>query len=197
MENINSTISLIINLIILILTCILAIGLFREEGKWNVQKGKKALRYFTVRSNLLCAVASLCMCLFPDESWAYYLKIVGTAGVTVTMLTVFLFLSKIYGFGPLLKGTDLFMHLLTPLMAIVSLCVFERRGISLGASFIGMIPVVLYAPNYLYRILFAPEEKRWEDFYCFNNGGKWKLSYAMMHLGNALICIAFYYVLNI
>ena len=197
MRSTNSTFSLIINLIIVILTFSLTIGLCREDGKWNMQRGKRAFRYFTLQSNLLCAVVSLCMCLFPNETWAYYLKFIGTAGVTVTMLTVFLFLARIYGIGPLLKGSDLFMHLVTPLMAIVSLCIFERRGISFGTAFLGMLPVALYGPLYLYKVLRAPENKRWEDFYGFNIGGKWKVSYVMMHLGTALICIALYFVLNL
>ncbi len=59
-----------------------------------------------------------------------------------------------------------------------------------------MLPVVLYAPLYLYKILFAPENKKWDDFYGFNTGGKWKISYVMMHLGTALICILLYFALN-
>lgn len=196
MESTNSTFSFIINLIILVLTLSLTIGIFRENGKWNLQRGKKAFRYFTLQSNLLCAGASLCMCVFPDERWAYNLKLVGTAGVTVTMLTVLLFLSRIYGIGSLLKGSELFMHLITPLMAIASLCLFERRGISFGTAFLGMLPVALYAPLYLYKTLHAPENKRWEDFYGFNIGGRWKIAYVMMHLGAALICLALYFVLN-
>ncbi|WP_029231794.1 hypothetical protein [Butyrivibrio sp. VCB2006] len=197
MKSANSTISFIINLTIAILTVVLTMGLFREDGKWNVQRGKKAMRYFTLQSNLLCAAASVCMCIFPEKMWVYYLKIVGTAGVTVTMLTVFLFLARIYGIGPLLKGFDLFMHLLTPLMALASLCIFERRETSLGAAFLGMLPVALYGPLYLYKVVFAPEGKGWEDFYGFNAGGKWKISYVIMHLGSALMCLAFYFVLNL
>lgn len=191
------SISFVVNIIIVAITLVMAIGLFREDGKWNLERGKRALRYFTFQSNLLCAVAALCMCLFPDATWAYYLKVVGTAGVTVTMLTVFLFLARKYGIVPLLKGADLFMHLITPLLAIVSLCIFERRGISFGAAFLGMLPVVLYAPLYLYKAIYAPEDKRWEDFYGFNTHGRWKLSYVLMHIGAALICIVLYFVLNL
>ncbi len=197
MKNTNSTFSFLINLIIVTLTLVLTVSIFRENGKWNAKKGKSAFRYFTLQSNLLCAASALCMCLFSDETWAYYLKFVGTAGVTVTMLTVFFFLAKLYGIGPLLKGPDLFMHLLTPLLAIVSLCVFERRGISFGASFLGMLPVAMYAPLYLYKIIYAPEDKKWEDFYGFNTWGKWQLSYVLMHLGTALICVVYYFVLNL
>ncbi len=185
------------NIIIIIITVIFVVGFFREDGKWSLARGKHAFRYFTTQSNVLCAVSALVMCLFPDPGWAYYLKVMGTAAVTVTMFTVLFFLGRIYGYAVLFTGSDLFMHLITPLLAIVSLCIFERRGISFGAAFLGMLPVVLYAPLYLYKAIYAPEDKRWEDFYGFNTHGRWKLSYVLMHIGAALICIVLYFVLNL
>ena len=146
---------------------------------------------------MLCAVSALAMCLFPEKDWAYYLKVMGTAAVTVTMLTVLIFLGRLYGYKALLTGSDLFMHLITPLLAIISLCVFERRGISFLGSLIGVIPVALYAPLYLYNVVYAPEEKRWEDFYGFNRDGKWPIAYALMLAGAALICVVYYFVLNL
>ncbi len=189
--------SLFINIIIIVITTILVIRFFREDDKWNPARGKRAFRYFTTQSNVLCAISALCICLFPEKDWAYYLKVMGTAAVTVTMLTVLIFLGRLYGYKPLLSGSDLFMHLITPLLAIVSLCVFERRGIGFLASFIGVIPVALYAPLYLYNVVCAPEEKRWEDFYGFNRDGKWPVAYALMITGTAVICVVYYYVLNL
>ena len=127
----RSVFSLVINIIIIVITTILVVRFFRENGKWSPARGKKAFRYFTTQSNVLCAVSALAMCLFPEKEWAYYLKVMGTAAVTVTMLTVLIFLGRLYGYKALLTGSDLFMHLITPLLAIISLCVFERRGISL------------------------------------------------------------------
>ena len=193
----RSVFSLVINIIIIVITTILVVRFFRENGKWSPARGKKAFRYFTTQSNVLCAVSALAMCLFPEKEWAYYLKVMGTAAVTVTMLTVLIFLGRLYGYKALLTGSDLFMHLITPLLAIISLCVFERRGISFLASFIGVIPVALYAPLYLYNVVYAPEEKRWEDFYGFNRGGKWPIAYALMVAGAAAICVVYYFVLNL
>ena len=190
-------ISFITNLIIVIITVILVVRFFREDGRWSPARGKKAFRYFTTQSNVLCAISALMMCLFPEAEWAYYLKIMGTAAVTVTMLTVLFFLGRLYGYKALLTGSDLFMHLITPLLAIISLCVFERRGIGFLTSFVGIIPVALYAPLYLYNVVFAPEEKRWEDFYGFNKDGKWWIAYGMMIAGAAVICVALYAALNI
>ena len=189
--------SLFINIIIIVTTTILVIRFFRENGRWSPSRGKKAFRYFTTQSNVLCAISALFMCLFPEADWAYYLKVMGTVAVTVTMLTVLIFLGRLYGYKPLLSGSDLFMHLITPLLAIVSLCVFERRGISFLGSLIGVIPVALYAPLYLYNVVYAPEEKRWEDFYGFNRDGKWPVAYALMVAGAAVICVVYCFVLNL
>lgn len=193
----NISISFLINMVIFVVTCFLVFQFFREDGQWNLGRARRAFRYYTTQSNVLCAISALCMCFFPDALWAYYLKIIGTAAVTVTMLTVIFFLSHLYGFKVLFEGSDLFMHLLTPLMALFSLILFERRGISLGAAFMGMIPVALYAPLYLYKIVYAPEKKRWEDFYGFNQKGMWRISYVLMLLGTALICVGLYFGLNL
>ncbi len=194
MENNTFTISFLINLIIFVVTMVLVAMFFREEGKFNLSRPKRAFRFFTTQSNVLCAIASLCMCFFPGEQWAYYLKIIGTAAVIVTMLTVIFFLGPIYGYLAMYKGADLFMHLLTPLMAIVSLFFFERRGIGFLTSFIGMLPVALYAPLYLYKVVLTMQ---WDDFYQFNVDGKWKRSYAMMLAGSAVICVVMWWGLNL
>ena len=109
------------------------------------------------------------------------------------MLTVFLFLAPSVGKGwydVLLKRTsDLFMHLLTPLMARVSFCVFEKRGMTFPQCLFGLLPVALYGPLYLYKILYAPEGKRWDDFYGFNRNGKWPVMFAAMMTGTFLMCL--------
>ena len=197
MENINSAISFALNFITFAVTTLLIALYFWKDGKWCPERVRNAFKYFTVQSNALCALSALFMMMFPESEWAYYLKIIGTAGVTVTMLTVLIFLGPTIGYQYMFKGSDLFMHLLTPLMALVSLCFFERRGIEFGAAFVGMIPVVLYAPLYSYKIFLAPDGKRWDDFYGFNRNGKWRVSYLLMHLGTAIICIGLYLLLNI
>ena len=186
-------IDIILNAVIFLVTLYIVVFiLFRKDRKWSLESGRNAMRFFTCQSNVLCACAALLMCLFPRNQFVWLLKYIGTAAVTVTMLTVFLFLAPSIGKGglkQLLSGSDLFMHLITPLLALVSFCVLEKRGLSFGQALLGMIPVVLYGPWYLYRIKFAPDDKRWEDFYGFNKGGHWKISFAMMMAGTFLICM--------
>ena len=181
--------SRIINALIFAVTLYITAGFFRQNGEWTPDRGRKAFRFFTVLSNVFCALAALILCLFPDWASAWILKYVGTAAVSLTMITVLVYLGPAIGFKAMLKGGDFFMHLLTPLLAIVSFCVFERRGLDWGTALLGMIPMLLYGALYLYKILFAPPERRWEDFYGFNRGGHWRISLAAMTLGMFLICL--------
>ncbi len=150
---------------------------------------RTAFRYFTVQSNVLCAVSALLMCFFPDSRWVWMLKYVGAAAVTVTMLTVLCFLGPAYGYKALLSGSDLVMHLITPVLALVSFCGFERRGLAFLPALAGLLPVILYGALYAWKILLAPPEKAWEDFYGFNKGGKFYISIVAMLAGTLLICL--------
>ena len=195
----------VINLLIFGITVFLIVRYTRESGKWDLERIRKTFRFYTCQSNALCAGAALLMALFRlagnVPEWVWILKYIGTAAVTVTMLTVFLFLAPSVGkewYGILLKGnSNLFMHLLTPLAALVSFCVLEKRGMTFPQSLWGMLPVVLYGPLYLYRILFARAEKRWDDFYGFNKAGKWRAAFAAMLAGTFAVCMGLMALQNI
>ena len=189
-------IDILLNTAIFAVTVFLLVRFARKDGKWAPDRLRVAFRFFTVQSNVLCAAAALAAAAaslsgeMPE--WIWTLKYIGTSAVTVTMLTVFLFLAPSVGrdwVQVLLKGSDLFMHLLTPLMALVSFGLLEKRGMTFAQSLWGLLPVVLYGPLYLYKIRFAPEGKRWEDFYGFNRTGRWPVSFAAMLAGTFLICM--------
>ena len=152
------------------------------------------LRYFTVLSNLLCAAASLAVAVsrlcgeVPDA--VLVLKFISTVSVSVTLLTVMFFLGPaIYGFRPLLTGPDLWLHLVCPVLAIVSVLLWDKPEASFGIVWLGMLPVLLYGAVYNYRVMLAPEEKRWKDFYGFCRGGKWYISLPAMILATFLISL--------
>ena len=197
---------IILNLLIFLVTTGLVLGVPRKDCEWDPGRWKAAFRFFTVQSNVLCAAACLltAVCEMTGEvpEWAWLLKYAGTAAVTVTMLTVFLFLAPMVGENwvkVLLTGTpsDLFMHLITPVAALVSFCVFEKRGMSFMQALWGILPVLLYGILYIRKILYAPAEKRWDDFYGFNRGGKMAVSAAGMLAGTFVICMAMMVLQNL
>ena len=185
-----------LNALIFILTLILTARFFRRDGSWSLSNGVVAFRYFTVLSNVLCAVSALLMCFSPSLIWVWTLKYIGTAAVTVTMLTVFLFLGPNMGYKKLLTGTDLYMHLVTPLLAILTFFCFEKREMSFQTALLGVLPVLLYGILYLYKVIYAPENRRWDDFYGFNMGGRWPISFAAMLMGGLAISMLFLFLQN-
>ena len=115
--------------------------------------------------------------------------------MTVTILTVFLFLGPSQGgYGDLLRGENLYMHLIGPLLAILSFCLIEKQKKLLSTALTGVVPVLLYGAVYLYKVVYAPEERRWEDFYGFNKGGKWLISFLAMIVGTLVVCVVFWVV---
>lgn len=188
------TASIIINAVIFLTTLIIVILYFRKDGAWQFSGGLKAFRYFTVLSNAFCAIAALAMALSQITGTVsrsvVMAKYLGTVSVTVTLLTVFLFLGPSQGgYRDLLHGDNLYMHLIGPVLAILSFCLLEKQRMPFGKALTGLLPVLLYGMVYLYKVVFAPEDRRWEDFYGFNKGGKWPMAYAAMIGGTLVICI--------
>ena len=189
----------ILNLFIFLTTAILLVRISRKDGAWAPDQVRRTFRFFTCQSNVLCAVSALAMAAAQLAGnvprWVWTLKYIGTAGVTVTMLTVFLFLAPCTGkdwYQKLLKGTpNLLMHFLNPLLAILSFCLLERQHMSFLTSLWGMFAIVVYGQHYLYRIRFAPEGKKWDDFYRFGAGGKLSFTLCLMLIGNFILCMLF------
>ena len=182
----GDTMDTVINIVIFVITAISILFCFRKDRHWDLQKGKKSLRFFTILSNLFCAISALLL-VFSSSYWAWLLKYIGTVAVTVTLLTVMFFLGPNMGFKQMFSGKDLYLHLCGPLMAIVSFCFLERRyNLSFPLSLLGILPVIIYGFVYLFEVVIL---KNWEDFYGYNKDGKWKLSMAAMFAGGFAVCM--------
>ena len=148
------------------------------------------MRYFTVLSNTFCALVSLALAIARLSGAVpiplLRLNYVATHAVTVTLLTVLVFLGPQFGYKSLFSGPDFFLHLLCPLLALISFLAWDRPPMTPLLSLIGVIPVLLYGLLYLHKVVYA---KAWEDFYGFNRGGHWPRSFTAMVLGAALLCL--------
>ena len=193
------TASIVINAVIFVATFAIVISHFRKEGAWRFRNGLKQFRYFTVLSNILCAIAALFMAISQIGGEVsrpvFLLKYLGTVSVTLTFLTVLLFLAPFQGgFAHWLSGEFFYTHLVGPVLAILSFCFMERQRMSLGTAMLGLLPMLLYGAVYVYKVLLAPEDQRWEDFYGFNRNGMWLISGVAMIVGASLICLLFWQV---
>lgn len=172
---------------------------FIRRGDGNMQVvGTACFRYFTVDSNILAALsgaAALPFCLraegrdgaaLPD--WVRVLRAVGTTSVMVTFLTVMLMLGPMFGYASMVAGNNLYLHLICPLLSLVSFVLLERDGrLSVMQSLVGVLPVAAYGAVYLERVVIR---HAWPDFYGFNIGGRWPLSAVAMLTATAALCLA-------
>ena len=118
------------NLLIFLFTTVCFILNFHKDGEWKAANGLYALRYFTILSNLLSALAALLVALNVSEQGLpfgiWLLKYVATAAVTVTFLTVMVFLGPTMGYKSQLEHAGFYYHAAGPLMAVLSFCFMER-----------------------------------------------------------------------
>ncbi len=120
--------------------------------------GVRSLRYFTVLSNFLCGIAALIHFVFlalrkTAPSWVLRLSYAGTAAVGVTMMVVLLFLGPLYGYLAMLKGANLWFHLLIPLLAILDHILLEPgERPAFRDTFLCLIPPALYGAAYAVNI---------------------------------------------
>ena len=170
---------------------------FTVGGDGNMRvMNTRCFQYFTVDSNLLAAFASLLLMIGqisslrsgrPPHLGLLVLKQVGTTAVGVTFFTVFCFLGALYGYPSMVAGVNLYMHLLTPLLAMLGFCLLEKQpGIRFRSVFLGLLPTALYGVVYMILVVF---QKRWPDFYGFNIGGHWVLSCCLMVMATFLISL--------
>ena len=57
------TLIYVANTLIVLFTALCLCACFRKDGKWSLQAGLRSLRFFTILSNVLCAIASLLIIL--------------------------------------------------------------------------------------------------------------------------------------
>ena len=199
-EMIFNLVSAVLNLAVIVMTVIAMAEFTRPQGGSANMKVRsfKCFKYFTVLSNVLCALISAVTLFFAARAlitgvssvpyWATVLKFIGVTAVALTLTVVFVMLAPAAGLKLLLEGGSLFMHLLTPLIAILSFTVFECANVLDWYSVLfALIPVACYAVLYFVMVMIVKEEKGgWSDFYGFNKGGKWYVS-AVVVIGMAAV----------
>ena len=185
--------SAVINEAIVFITALSLRAVIRRTPK---EKLPETFRYFTVLSNLFCALTALILlvCEFFGvlPAWAATLKYMGAVSVTLTFLVVLLFLWPSLGtIQGLWDGPELFLHFVTPLLAVVSFLFYEKKGLSAWIIPLGLVPVLLYGWLYLDRVILA---RTWRDMYGFNKNGRWKLSFSLLVLGTIAIAVLLWWV---
>ena len=191
-------ISLIINIITVILTLIATIIMFSGFSFMNMYKPVlettkiEMLKFFTVQSNIFAGIVSLLFAtkqikLLKDNNYDipkiyYILKLMATTAVGLTFFVVFAYLGPISkdGIPSMLMNSNLFFHLIIPVLCILNFIFFEKTDkLKFKYTFYGLIPTVIYALYYLINILIHMEKGRVSpiyDWYWFVQNGVWTAS---------------------
>ena len=153
-----------LNLVIVVFTVIALVWMTSGIHAGLLAESKlAALKFFTVDSNILMGIASLIVAI---DLWkvikgkkddlsifSYVAALIGTVGVTLTMLVTVFFLAPTmaatYGVLALFSGSNFFMHLATPILSLVVFLGFERTvRIKFRYTFVAIIPLVIYSIYY-------------------------------------------------
>lgn len=186
MNYISFAINICIVLLVLfsVITMFLGIDFMKKEGTLEV-KGIEMFRFFTIDSNVLMGISSLIMVVaqlsvflgYKNDiaNYVYIIKLMGTSAVMLTFLVTIFFLIPQYK-NPLVLfyNSNLFFHLIIPILAFISFVFFEKtKSISLINTLFGVLPTFLYAIYYIteiYRHLDNGKVSRYYDFYNFTFG---------------------------
>jgi len=131
-------------------------------GNWT------SFKYFTVDSNILLMISCIVSMTYILLLWnnkinkipesEYIFKLITVACVALTMLTVFFVLTpgsiflkdKTMPIETIYNGTNLFMHVVCPAVAIIMFLLFEnRKDVKLIKTLYSLIVVVIYCIFYL------------------------------------------------
>lgn len=201
-----------INILVNILVVTLEIkGLYgiiagHEKGKL-LQHGIRALKYFTVLSNLFAMITALINIGFLVVNgteaelpmWLSEVNLMAAVGVMLTFMTVMLYLGRLYGYMEMLKGPNFELHLSGPLcMAVCFLFFMNLPQMTISSTVPALLPVILYGIWYISNLLIngINPGKHTNDFYGFARGGMkmMPLVFAVMLLATWLIALGLWAV---
>lgn len=187
-------ISIILNLIIVIMVIFASTTMFLGFKYMHffpdyLESSKIGMfRFFTVLSNLYMGIVSLIFLIKGYSAYKenteislfyYILKLTSTVAVSLTFFIVFAYLGPIskYGILSMLMNSNLFFHLLVPVLSIVTFTVFEKNNkLIFKYTLYALIPTILYEIYYLTHALSHMENGMVSpiyDFYYFLQNGVW------------------------
>ena len=200
MQNVKK--SLILNYIIFSLVLLGAVFMvtgyqFMTNTTLLDSSGFNAFKFYTVDSNILVGIASFIMMIYEMllinkkikeiPKYVYLLKYIGVVGVSLTFLVTALYLAPIYkeNFMFLYMNTNLFFHLIVPILAVISYVKYEKNKLEYKYSFITLSSVALYSIYYVSNILLHLENGevvKEYDWYSFLIGGLNSMLFVMIFI---------------
>lgn len=208
----NAKISLIFNVIIAVFVIFATISMytgfeFMGHATMLVEDGINMLQFYTVQSNLLMGIMAVVYAVYDVlllknriskiPAIVSLLKLMFTVGVSVTLLTVVLYLTPITGgnAAALYMNSNLFFHTLVPILAIITFLCFEKtKSIRFRYVSLCLIPTILYGVYYAINAFVHMVDGKVPykyDWYLFAQGGVW------MTIGVFAMMLTFAYLISV
>ena len=130
------------------------IAIFVSASGTLMHNGINSLKYFTVLSNLFEGLASVVWLISSRNNGkasarAELLKYIAAAAVGLTCVVVLTFLGPLYGYPEMFAGPSLFMHLLTPVIAIAEIIFLSDFTYTRIENRLVMLSPIVYGVVYL------------------------------------------------
>jgi len=120
-------------------------------------------KFYTIDSNILVGIISFILVIWETKllnkkvkvipNSIYVLKFVATSAIILTFITTLFFLVPQYGLYAMYNNSNLFFHLIVPVLAIVSYVFFEKHNNKYKYAILGIIPMFLYSIYYAGMII--------------------------------------------
>ena len=182
----RKVISLVLNILIIIFGIIGTVMMFTftGDGSGLMASGFRNLKFFTVLSNVICAIVSVVWIIFiaMKKKFPVLVKLMAAAAVGLTFIIIVAFLQPMYPNLNLYEGGNLWFHLILPVTAMIEFIVLDisasddndsKKKIPFKYTILSAIPSLLYGLGYLFNILIngIGEWPDTNDWYGFLNWG--------------------------
>ncbi len=173
-------VSFILNILIVILTIIGIVVMFAINVPIGglISYGFENFKYYTVLSNVASGVVAAVYLFRKDKDGIsgrlISAKLMSVSAVTLTFLIIALFLGPIYGHAMMYRGSNVFFHLIVPILAMIEFVILDTGNkIPFRYAVYSMIPTIIYGVCYALN-LFLNGIGQWpetNDWYGFVNWG--------------------------
>ena len=139
-----------------------------KEGMLTA-RGFINLKYYTTLSNIFAAAVAAAWIADhfrkKENSAMSVWKLMSAAAVGVTFMVVIGFLGPLYGFGTMYVGSNFFLHLVVPLMAMAEFIIFNDKKLGMKENLFVMLPPLIYGTVYFINTIINGTEGN--DIYGF------------------------------
>lgn len=161
---ISLTINIIIVFLVIIASIFMITGFKFMPGKTLLETTKiEMFKFYTVDSNIFIGIMALIFTIYENKlikkeikqipQKIYILKLISTSGIALTFATTAFFLTPQYGLYAMYSNSNLFFHLIIPVLSIITYIFFENHNNKYRYAILGMSPTFIYSIYYISMVL--------------------------------------------